>query len=486
MITETPLTRAGSFAGNRVARKGPARSSFLDSAADLFYHHGTMDVLTLNCGSSSVKYQLYRWESKTVLASGVVERVGVGNSFIKHYSKGKGTAKIEHDCPTHTEAIRLVVTTLLDPKVGAIEDLKDIAAVGHRVVHGGEKFIKSVLITPEALRTFEQLSELAPLHNPANIAGIKGATDVLPGIPQCAVMDTAWHQTMPRSSYVYALPYSWYEKYGIRRYGFHGTSFLYVAKRAAVLLGKDPFRTNLICLHIGNGASANAVKDGVSFDTSMGFTPLEGLVMGTRAGDHDAAIGYYVMRKEGLDAVAVDATLNKKSGLLGITGKYTDRRDVEKAAENGEERALLAMQIEGYRLKKYVGAYSAALGRVDAVVFTAGVGERAPITRLAALEGLANLGIVIDEKKNELSQTRYAETEITGSGSRVRVFVIPTDEELVMTEDTVALIQGTYDVHTAFTYSFQKKDYVNPERMEALQEDLAKNPDLRKVIARVP
>jgi acetate kinase len=285
---------------------------------------------------------------------------------------------------------------------------------------------------------------------------------------------------------VYALPYSWYEKYGIRRYGFHGTSFLYVAKRAAVLLGKDPFETNLICLHIGNGASANAVKDGVSFDTSMGFTPLEGLVMGTRAGDHDAAIGYYVMRKEGLDGVAIDATLNKKSGLLGITGKYTDRRDVETAADSGDERARLAMQIEGYRLKKYVGAYSAALGRVDAVVFTAGVGERAPVTRLAALEGLANLGIVIDKKKNELSQTRYAETEITGSGSRVRIFVIPTDEELVMTEDTVALIQGTYDVHTAFTYSFQKKGYVNAERLEAIQEDLAKNPDLKNVIARLP
>jgi acetate kinase len=445
-----------------------------------------MDVLTLNCGSSSVKYQLYRWESRTVLARGVVERVGVGGSFIKHFSSGIGTTTTNHDCPTHTAAIRLVVQTLLDPKVGALKDLKDITAVGHRVVHGGEKFIKSVLITPEALKAFEDLSELAPLHNPANIAGIKGATDVLPGVPQCAVMDTAWHQTMPPSSYIYALPYPWYEKHGVRRYGFHGTSFLYVSKRAAVLLGQDPFATNLICLHIGNGASANAVRDGVSFDTSMGFTPLEGLVMGTRAGDHDAAIGYYVMRKEGLDAAAMDATLNKKSGILGITGKYTDRRDVETAADGGEERARLAMQIEGYRLKKYVGAYSAALGRVDAVVFTAGVGERGPATRAMALAGLENLGIVVDEKKNAASQTRYAETEITGRGSRVRVFVIPTDEELVMTEDTVALIQGTYDVHTSFTYSFQKKDYVNHERQEALQEDLAKNPGLKGIIARLP
>jgi acetate kinase len=443
-----------------------------------------MDVLTLNCGSSSVKYQLYRWATKTVLARGVVERVGLDASFIKHYTKGKGTVTINHECPTHTEAVRLVVSTLLDPAVGAIRDLREIAAVGHRVVHGGEKFTKSVLITPEALRTFEELSDLAPLHNPANIAGIRGATDVLPGIPQCAVMDTAWHQTMPPSSYLYALPYDWYEKYGIRRYGFHGTSFLYVAKRAAVLLGKDPFATNLICLHIGNGASANAVRRGVSFDTSMGFTPLEGLVMGTRAGDHDAAIGYYVMRKEGLDGAAMDALLNKKSGILGITGKYTDRRDVEQAAERGEERAALAMQIEGYRLRKYVGAYAAALGEVDAVVFTAGVGERGPATRRLALEGLSALGISLDTRKNELSQTRYAETEITGTGSRVRVFVIPTDEELVMTEDTAAIIDGSYDAHTRFTYSFQKKEYVNQERIEAFQEDLAKNPDLGGIVAR--
>jgi acetate kinase len=297
-------------------------------------------------------------------------------------------------------------------------------------------------------------------------------------------MDTAWHQTMPPSSYLYALPYEWYEKYGVRRYGFHGTSFLYVAKRAAVLLGKDPFAANLICLHIGNGASANAVRQGVSFDTSMGFTPLEGLVMGTRAGDHDAAIGYFMMRKEGFDGAAVDSLLNKKSGVLGITGKYTDRRDVEMAADRGEERARLAMQIEGYRLKKYVGAYSAALGQVDAVVFTAGVGERGPATRRMALEGLENIGIAMDPAKNELSQTRYAETEVTAAGSRVRVFVIPTDEELVMTEDTVGLIDGSYDVHTRFTYSFQKRDYVNEERKEALQEDLAKQPALARVIAR--
>jgi acetate kinase len=445
-----------------------------------------MDVLTLNCGSSSVKYQLYRWGTRTVLARGVVERVGQDGSFIKHYSKGRGTTTVERVCKTHTEAIRLMVEALIHPETGAIRDLKEIQAVGHRVVHGGEKFIKSVLINDEALRTFEELADLAPLHNPANIAGIRGATDVLPGVPQCAVMDTAWHQTMPRSSFLYALPYEWYEKYGIRRYGFHGTSFLYVSKRAAVLLGQDPFRTNLICLHIGNGASANAVRDGLSYDTSMGFTPLEGLVMGTRAGDHDAAIGYYIMRKESLDAAGVDSLLNKRSGLLGITGRYTDRRDVETAAEGGDERAALAMEIEGYRLRKYLGAYCAALGRVDAVVFTAGVGERGPRIRQLALQGLENLGIVLDPEKNELSQTRYAETEITGRGSRIRVFVIPTDEELVMTEDTVALIRGGYDVHTRFTYSFQTRDYTNNERLEALEDDLKVNPDLRRVIARIP
>ncbi len=445
-----------------------------------------MDVLTLNCGSSSVKYQLYRWGTRTVLARGIVERVGLDGSFIKHYSKGKGTTTIKRTCGTHTEAIRLLVEALAHPQTGAIKDLSEIQAVGHRVVHGGEKFIKSVLIDDVALRTFEELSDLAPLHNPANIAGIRGAAAVLPGVPQCAVMDTAWHQTMPRSSFLYALPYDWYTKYAIRRYGFHGTSFLYVSKRAAVLLGQDPFRTNLICLHIGNGASANAVRDGLSFDTSMGFTPLEGLVMGTRAGDHDAAIGYYVMRKESLDAAQVDALLNKKSGLLGITGQYTDRRDVETAAERGDERAALAMEIEGYRLRKYVGAYCAALGRVDAVVFTAGVGERGPRIRQLALQGLENLGIVLDPQKNALSQTRHAETEITGSGSRIRVFVIPTDEELVMTEDTVALIQGGYDVHTRFTYTFQTRDYMNAERLEPLEEDLRANPGLDRLIARIP
>jgi acetate kinase len=444
-----------------------------------------MDILTLNCGSSSLKYQLYRWDDRDVLASGIVERVTVGGSFISHYSKKAGRKiKKEKDCPHHRDAIELIVQTLLDPEVGAISNLSDIKAVGHRVVHGGDKFAKSVIIDDTALAAFRALSDLAPLHNPPNITGIEAAREVLPDVPHCAIMDTAWHQTMPTAAFIYALPYQWYENYRVRRYGFHGTSFLYVSKRAAVLLGKSPFAANLICFHIGNGSSANAVRNGVSVDTSMGFTPLEGLVMGTRAGDHDPAIGYYVMKKEGLRPEAMDSILNRKSGVLGITDKYTDRRDIETGACAGDERCQLAIDIEGYRLKKYLGAYYAALGRVDAIVFTAGVGERAPITREKCLEGLEDMGIVLDKRKNEISMTRNAETEITGPGSRVRIFVIPTDEELVMTEDTHALMAGEYDIHTNFTYSFQSRGYANKAREEMLKTELAEKKSLAEVIAR--
>jgi acetate kinase len=443
-----------------------------------------MDILTLNCGSSSLKYQLYRWEEREVLASGIVERVTVGGSFINHYSRKSGKkVKKEHDCPHHRDAIELIVQTLLDPEIGVITDLSEIKAVGHRVVHGGDRFAKSVIIDDDALAAFRELADLAPLHNPPNITGIEAAREVLPGVPHCAIMDTAWHQTMPKMAFLYALPYHWYESYRVRRYGFHGTSFLYVSKRASVLLGKDPFATNLISFHIGNGSSANAVKNGVSVDTSMGFTPLEGLVMGTRAGDHDPAIGYYVMRKEGLRPEAMDSILNRKSGVLGITDKFTDRRDIENGACQGDERCQLAIDIEGYRLKKYLGAYYAAIGRVDAIVFTAGVGERAPITREKCLEGLEEMGIVMDRRKNELAVTRNAETEITGPGSKVRIYVIPTDEELVMTEDTYALLQGTYDIHTKFTYSFQTRGYVNKAREEMLKVELAEKKALAEVIA---
>jgi len=445
-----------------------------------------MDILTLNCGSSSVKYQLYRWSEKKVLSKGIVERVGIGGSFIDHYANGKGNLKFEHNCPDHKFAIKLIIDTLLDSEMGVIKDLKSIQGVGHRMVHGGEKFAKSVIIDDEFLKTFEALSDLAPLHNPPNLLGVRAAKELLPDIPHCAIMDTAWHQTMPRNAYIYSLPYEWYEKYRVRRYGFHGTSFLYVAKRAAVLLGKGSFDVNLIALHIGNGVSANAIKNGISIDTSMGLTPVEGLVMGTRAGDHDAGIDIYMMRKENLTVDQLDNILNKKSGILGITGKYTDRRDVEKAANEGDDRAKLAIDIETYRLKKYIGAYYFALGHVDAIIFTAGVGEMSSVIRGRTLDGLEEVGIVYDKRKNEISKTRNAETEITGEGSKVRIFVIPTDEELVFVEDTVALLEGKYDIHTNFRYSFEEPDYLNPAREEAIKSELEKKPELGEIIVRSP
>src|SRR5512137_368876 len=440
-----------------------------------------MMILSLNCGSSSVKYRLYDYEKKVTLATGVVERVTIGKSYIQQSGLGREPIKIDHECPTHKEAIQLIISTLLDPKMGVLDDLSKISAVGHRVVHGGEKFTKSVRITPETIETFKSLYSMAPLHNPPNVLGIEAAMDVLPNIPHVAIMDTAWHQTMPASSYMYALPYEWYEKYGVRRYGFHGTSFLYVAKRAALLLGKDPFHCNLVCLHIGNGVSANAIKDGVSFDTSMGLTPLEGLVMGTRAGDHDAAIDLMVMEKEGVAPGKMSDILNKKSGLLGITGKYTDRRDVQKAAEAGDARAQLAIEVESYRIKKYVGAYMAAIGGADAIVFTAGVGEMSDLIREKSCEGLEFLGIKLDKAKNTLAKTRNAETEISAADSRVKVFVIPTDEERVFIEDVIALVQNKYDEHTRFTYRFQSPEYVNSQREQDFQKECEKKPGLKTI-----
>lgn len=443
-----------------------------------------MIILTLNCGSSSLKYQVYDWDIREVLANGIVERISLEGSFIKHNAPGKDEYKKEHSCPTHKEAIDLIMETLIDPNVGAIKSISDIKAVGHRVVHGGEKFNKSTVINDEIINTFDSIQDLAPLHNPANILGIKAAQSELPDVPHCAIMDTAWHQTMPKEAYLYALPYQWYEKYGVRRYGFHGTSFLYTAKRASALLGKDPFKTNLIIAHIGNGSSINAVKNGVSFDTSMGLTPLEGLIMGTRSGDHDPAISYFIMRKTGMAPEEVENTLNKKSGVLGITEKWVDRRDIEIAAAEGNERAILAQKMEAYRIRKYIGSYSFALGRVDAIVFTAGVGERGPVTRLLATEGLEEFGIKIDPEKNRNSMTRNAETEISAADSKVKIFVIPTDEELVMTEDTRALLDGSYDIHTKFTYSFQDKNYVNKDRLQSIDKDIKKFPGLKDIIVK--
>ena len=443
-----------------------------------------MIILTLNCGSSSAKYQVYDWNNKDVLAVGIVEKVTIGGSFITHKAKGKDEIVLKHDCPTHTDAIDLIIKTLTHKEMGVITDMSVIKTVGHRVVHGGDKFTKSVIVDNAAMEAFTAMQDLSPLHNPANIMGIEAAKKVLPNVPHCAIMDTAWHQTMPPESYLYAVPAEWYEKYQVRRYGFHGTSFLYTAKRAAVLLGQDPFKTNVIICHVGNGASINAVKDGLSFDTSMGMTPLEGLVMGTRSGDLDPSLPFYIMRKTGMNVAEIENALNKKSGLLGLTGKHTDRRDIQAAAVAGDAQALRAQYIEAHQVKKYIGAYQAVLGRVDALVLTAGVGEFAWFMREKYLNGLEGIGMVFDPQKNKISCTRNAETLISKPESKIPIFVIPTDEELVMTEDAFALMKGSYDTHTHFKYSFQSKDYVNKGRAEGLVHDLKKNPQLEGILAK--
>ncbi|RKZ26126.1 propionate kinase [bacterium] len=417
-------------------------------------------VLTLNCGSSSVKYLLYNWDKRTPLARGIVERVTIGGSFIRHRHPEKGEIRKEYECPTHKEAIELILSMLTHPEYGVIKDYKEISAVGHRVVHGGERFTHSVLIDDEVLQTFKELCDLAPLHNPPNVLGIEAAKKVLPDVPHVAVIDTAFHQTMPPHCYIYAVPYEWYEKYRVRKYGFHGTSHLYVSRRAAVLLGKKPEEVNLITCHIGNGVSFTAIKNGKSYDHSMGFTPLEGLVMGTRSGDIDPAIVGFIAERENLTAQEVINILNKKSGVLGITGKYTDRRDILKAMEEGDERARLAFEIECHRMKKYIGAYMAILGRVDAIVFTAGVGEKGWETRERVLEGMEHLGIKLDRERNRQAVSRDKESIISTDDSPVKVFVIPTDEEIVFVEDVIAIIEGRYDIPTRFRYSFEDPSYV--------------------------
>lgn len=418
-----------------------------------------MDILALNCGSSSVKYQLFDWNRKEIIAKGMVERVTVGDSFIIHEVPGRETYREEYECPDHRVAIHLIIKILTDSKYGVVKDMSQISAVGHRVVHGGEKFTCSVLIDEAVLEGIKEVQDLAPLHNPPNISGIEAAQINLPDVPHIAIFDTAFHQTMPEHAYMYPLPYEWYTKYGVRRYGFHGTSHLYVSKRAAVLLGKAPKDCNIITMHIGNGVSHCAIRGGVSVDTSMGLTPLEGAMMGTRCGDIDPAIPMFVQQKENLSAKEIDNILNKKAGVYGITGQYTDRRDVLEGIEKGDERCKLALQIEGYRLKKYIGSYIAAIGNLDAVVFTAGVGEMGTAIREAALEGLEHMGIILDKEKNRTTMTRKRESIITTPDSPIKVLVIPTDEELVFTEDVVAILEGTYTDHMKFNYSFSSPDF---------------------------
>ena len=396
-----------------------------------------MKILVLNNGSSSVKYKLIDSETKNVLAEGGVEKIGLPDSFLK-FKKPDGTKEtITVSMPDHKEAIRQVFKVLTDPEKGVIKSLDEIEAVGHRVVHGMEYFNKSVLITPEVIEKVKECYPVAPLHNPANITGIEAVLDLLPGVPQVAVFDTAFHQTMPAKAYMYALPYEDYEKYGIRRYGFHGTSHRYVSRRAAEFLGLPLDNLRMITCHIGNGGSITAIKDGKSIDTSMGLTPTEGLMMGTRVGDVDPGALVYLMQRTDLDADGLAKVINKQSGVLGISGISNDMRDIENGIKGGNERARLAMDMYEYRILKYIGAYAAVLDGVDVIVFTGGVGENQTGTREYLCRHLGYLGVTFDAEANK---TRGEEVVISGKDSKVKVVVIPTDEELMIAEDTAAIV----------------------------------------------
>ncbi len=397
-----------------------------------------MNVLVINCGSSSLKYQLIDSDSESVLAKGICERIGIDGGEFTYQKAGLDKEKTNVDMPTHKEAIQLVLDALVNEKTGAIKDLSEIGAVGHRVVHGGEKFASSALITDDMLATVESCNELAPLHNPANLIGIYACRDLMPGVPMVGVFDTAFHQTMPEKAYLYGLPYEYYEKYGVRRYGFHGTSHRFVSGHMIEFLGLDPENSKVIVAHLGNGASITAVKNGKSVDTSMGLTPLEGLVMGTRSGDIDPAIIEYISQKEDLDIPGIMDVLNKKSGVYGISGGLSDFRDLEEGMNNGDARCAAAIEVFSYRVAKYIGAYCAALNGVDAIAFTAGIGENAPTVRKKVCEYLGYLGITLDEEANK---KRGEDIIISTPDSKVKVCVIPTNEELAIARDTVALVQ---------------------------------------------
>ena len=398
-----------------------------------------MKVLVLNCGSSSLKYQLIDMSNEEVLCIGLVERIGIEGSVLKQEKDGvEGKLVVEQPMKNHQDAIKLVLEAVVDAKFGGVQDIKEVEAVGHRVVHGGEKFAGSVLITDEVKAALVECTDLAPLHNPANIMGIEACEAILPGVPMVAVFDTAFHQTMPKASYLYGLPHELYTKYGVRRYGFHGTSHKYVSQRAAAMLGKNIEDIKVITCHLGNGASIAAVDGGKCVDTSMGFTPLEGLIMGTRCGDIDAAILPFLMEKEGLDAKGLSDLMNKKSGVYGMTGISSDFRDIEGAAANGDEKAQVALDAYAQRVKKYIGAYAAEMNGVDAVVFTAGVGENGIDMRKAIASNMEFLGMNFDEEANKV---RGKETVISTADSKVKILLIPTNEELMIARDTVALVK---------------------------------------------
>ena len=393
-------------------------------------------VLVINCGSSSLKYQLINSDSEEVLAKGLCERIGIDGRLV-YQKEGLDKEITEAPMPTHKEAIQMVLDALVNPKTGAVKSLAEIDAVGHRVVHGGEKFSDSVVITEEVIAQVEECNDLAPLHNPANIIGIRACQALMPNVPMVGVFDTAFHQTMPEKAYLYGLPYEYYEKYKVRRYGFHGTSHRFVSEEAAKMLDRPYDQTKTITCHLGNGGSVCAVRNGKSIDTTMGFTPLEGLVMGTRAGDVDAAVVTFLMEKENLTPQEMDNILNKKSGVLGISGVSSDFRDVEDASEHGNERAGMALDVFAYKVAKRIGAYAAAMNGVDAIVFTAGLGENSASTRRLICDYLGYLGVHIDSYNNSL---RGKAIEISAPDSRVRVFVIPTNEELVIARDTKELL----------------------------------------------
>ena len=398
-----------------------------------------MKVLVLNCGSSSIKYKLYNMDNEAVLAQGGVERIGLDNAFIKVKLTNGEKKQIMADLPTHKEGVSLVFKCLLDPEFGAIKDLKEIDAVGHRIVQGGDKYNKSVIVDKQVEQDIEDLCDLAPVHNAGHLKGIRAVDALMPTTPQVCVFDNAFHSTMPDYAYLYAIPYELYEKYHIRRYGFHGTSHRYVSQRVCEILGLDVNNSRIITCHIGNGASVAAVLNGKVIDTSMGLTPLAGLMMGSRCGDIDASAVTYLMDKLGKKPQEMADYLNKQSGVLGITGISSDMRDVENAAQEGNKRAKLALEMYDYRIKKYIGAYAAALGGVDAIVFTAGVGENQTGTREQACAGLEFLGIKIDKVNN--ATIHGEEAIISTPDSKVKVVVVPTDEEIVIARDTKELVE---------------------------------------------
>ena len=396
-----------------------------------------MNILVINCGSSSLKYQLINSETEGVLAKGLCERIGI-DGMLTYQPEGGEKEKSEIAMPTHTEAINAVLAALTNEKSGVIKSLSEVGAVGHRVVHGGEKFTSSCLINDESMKAIEECNDLAPLHNPANLIGINACKELMPGVPMVAVFDTAFHQTMPDVAYTYGIPYEYYEKYKVRRYGFHGTSHSYVSKRTAEIVGKPYDQMKIIVCHLGNGASISAVNCGKSVDTSMGLTPLEGMVMGTRSGDLDPAIIDFVGKKEGLSLDEMNEVLNKKSGMLGISGVSSDGRDLEAAAETGNKRAQLALDVFDYRVIKYIGAYAAAMNGVDAIAFTAGIGENNIKMRKDVCSSLTYLGVKLDEEKNNV---RGEERIISADDSKVQVLLVPTNEELAIARETLALVK---------------------------------------------